>query len=197
MILAMKLLATLFAACVSMGLASGEMRTYTSADGKKSFRGELLSYEEKSSKVQVRTSKGRVVTFSEKLLSEEDREFIKSQGPVLQARKSLSVKSKHASKRTAKNKPPEGEWCYEKYDHWYQISVGNSRQKLMKDVEVHYTFFVERNRREYEGKIEVIEGSATIDLILANSEEQITTKKVNLELWSDNPVMPKGGGGGC
>ena len=72
----------------------------------------------------------------------------------------------------------------------------NNRDEMLKDVTVEYVFFVERNRRQYQNKIEKISGSDTIDLVLSNGTETITTKSANLESRSDNPVMPSGGGGG-
>ena len=72
----------------------------------------------------------------------------------------------------------------------------NNRDEMLKDVTVEYLFFVERNLRQYQNKIEKISGSDTIDLVLSNGTETITTKSANLESWSDNPVMPSGGGGG-
>lgn len=192
----MKLLPILLVVCLPITSLFGEMRTYHSKDGKKTFRGELIGYDASSKKVKMRMSRGKVIEFASSVLSEEDQEYVSAQGPVIKAQKSLSVETKHASKRTAKNKPAQGQWHFEKYDHNYTITLENSRDNNLKDVEVEYEFYIERNRREYQGKIEKISGSTTIDLVVANAKESITTKSANLESWSDNPVMPSGGGGG-
>ena len=192
----MKVLSIIMVAVLPITTLLGEMRTYHSKDGKKTFRGELIDYDASAKKVKMRVSRGKVLEFSISVLSEKDQEYLAGQGPVLKAQKSLSVETKHASKRTAKNKPGQGEWHFEKYDHNYTVTLENSRDDHLRDVEVEYDFYIERNRREYQGKIEKVSGSMTIDLVLANAKESITTKSANLELWSDNPIMPSSGGGG-
>ncbi|MGY8657524.1 MAG: hypothetical protein ACKVKH_02725, partial [Verrucomicrobiales bacterium] len=192
----MKILPIIMGVLLPITTLLGEMRTYHSKDGKKTFKGELIDYDASVKKVKMRISRGKVMEFSTAVLSEEDQEYIAEQGPVLKALKSLSIETKHASKRTAKNKPGQGEWHFEKYDHNYKVTIENSRDGHLKDVEIEYDFYIERNRRDYQGKIEKISGSTTIDLVLANAKESITTKSANLELWSDNPIMPSSGGGG-
>ncbi len=192
----MKIGKLLLLACLPLTSAFGEVRTYTSKDGQKTFRGELIGYDAATKKAKMRLPRGKIMEFQVTLLSKEDQKHVETQAPILQAQKSLSVETKHYSKRTGKNKPAQGQWHFEKYDHNYIITIENSRDEMLKDVEVEYTFFIERNRREYQNKIEKVTGSGSIDLVLANGTETVTTKSANLELWSDNPVMPTGGGGG-
>jgi len=193
---AMTLRPILLLACLPLTSAFGEVRTYSSKDGQKTFRGELIDYEAETLKATMRLPRGKIMEFKVTLLSKEDQKYVETQAPILQAQKSLSLETKHYSNRTDKNKPAQGQWHFEKYDHNYIITIENSRNEMLKEVEIEYTFFIERNRREYQNKIEKVTGSGTIDLVLANSTETLTTKSANLELWSDNPVMPTGGGGG-
>ena len=174
----------------------GEMRTYVSKDGKKTFRGELIEYESSTKKAKMRIARGKVLTFPIEILSKQDQKYLEEQGPIVQAKKALSIDTKHYSKRIEKNKPAQGQWHFEKYAHNYIITVENNRDEMLRDVTVEYLFFVERNRRQYQNKIEKISGSETIDLVLSNGIETITTKSAHLESWSDNPVIPTGGGGG-
>ena len=174
----------------------GEMRTYLSKDGKKTFRGELIEYESSTKKAKMRIARGKVLTFPIEILSKQDQKYLEEQGPIVQAKKALSIDTKHYSKRTEKNKPAQGQWHFEKYAHNYIITVENNRDEMLRDVTVEYLFFVERNRRQYQNKIEKISSSDTIDLVLSNGIETIATKSAHLESWSDNPVMPTGGGGG-
>ncbi len=174
----------------------GEMRTYLSKDGKKTFRGELIEYESSTKKAKMRIARGRVLTFPIEILSKQDQKYLEEQGPIVQAKKALSIDTKHYSKRIEKNKPAQGQWHFEKYAHNYIITVENNRDEMLRDVTVEYLFFVERIRRQYQNKIEKISGSETIDLVLSNGIETITTKSAHLESWSDNPVIPTGGGGG-
>ncbi len=55
--------------------ASSYARTWTSADGSKSFEGEVRSYDASSKTVSV-LSGGRVMTFTEDKLSEADRTYL-------------------------------------------------------------------------------------------------------------------------
>ena len=174
----------------------GEMRTYLSKDGKKTFRGELIEYESSTKKAKMRITRGKVLTFPIEILSKQDQKYLEEQGPIVQAKKALSIDTKHYSKRIEKNKPAQGQWHFEKYAHNYIITVENNREEMLRDVTVEYLFFVEKNRRQYQKKIEKISSSDTIDLVLSNGIETIATKSAHLESWSDNPVMPTGGGGG-
>ena len=174
----------------------GEMRSYLSKDGKKTFRGELIEYESSTKKAKMRITRGKVLTFPIEILSKQDQKYLEEQGPIVQAKKALSIDTKHYSKRIEKNKPAQGQWHFEKYAHNYIITVENNRDEMLRDVTVEYIFFVERNRRQYQNKIEKISSSDTIDLVLSNGIETIATKSAHLESWSDNPVMPTGGGGG-
>lgn len=192
----MKLDRLFLLACLPITSVFGEMRTYTSKDGQKTFRGDIVDYDAETKKVKMRMARGKMMEFPIAILSKEDQKFVIDQAPVILAHKSLSVETKHYSKLAGKNKPAQGQWHWVKYEHNYIITIENSRNEMLKDVEVEYTFFVERNRREYQNKIEKISGTGTIDLVLPNGTETITTKSANLELWSDNPVMPAGGGGG-
>ena len=177
-------------------LANGEMRTYHSKDGSKTFRGDLLEYNSKTKLVKMRMGRGKIMNFPLSVLSAEDKVFVEKQGPILLAKRSLSIETKHRSKRTEKNKPAPGQWHFEKFDHHYVVEVRNFRDKHLDQVDVEYVFYIERNRREYQGRIDKISGSETLELLLGNSTETVTTKSANLESWSDNPVMPSGGGGG-
>ena len=174
----------------------GEMRTYLSKDGKKTFRGELIEYESSTKKAKMRITRGKVLTFPIEILSKQDQKYLEEQGPIVQAKKALSIDTKHYSKRIEKNKPAQGQWHFEKYAHNYIITVENNREEMLRDVTVEYLFFVEKNRRQYQNKIEKISSSDTIDLVLSNGIETIATKSDHLESWSDNPVMRTGGGGG-
>lgn len=54
-------------------------RTWKSADGTKTFEGDLRSYDKNSGTVKVVINNGSMLTFNDSLLSGEDREFLLSQ----------------------------------------------------------------------------------------------------------------------
>jgi len=54
-------------------------RTWKSADGSKTFEGNLRSYDKNRGMVSVVTKDGKLLNFSQDILSGEDREFLLSQ----------------------------------------------------------------------------------------------------------------------
>ena len=61
-------------------LPIAEARTWTSADGSKTFEGELQSYDAASGGVTVRLKNGRLTKFSQDKLSEDDIAWLKKNG---------------------------------------------------------------------------------------------------------------------
>jgi hypothetical protein len=68
----------------ALGLGVLQARTWTSADGKKTFEGTLKSWDESAGTVTVVMATGRTVTFDLAKLSEADQSFLKEQ-PVGEA----------------------------------------------------------------------------------------------------------------
>ena len=60
----------------ALGLGLLPARTWTSADGSKTFEGKLKSYDDAGGKVTVTVRNGRILTFSVDKLSEADRKFL-------------------------------------------------------------------------------------------------------------------------
>ena len=72
----------LLAAITGLLLTGAHARTWTSADGTKTFEGELKAYDPSTGMVGVTLSNGRAMKFSQKTLSEADIAFLKEQGKV-------------------------------------------------------------------------------------------------------------------
>ncbi len=68
------------AAVASMLLAGAHARTWTSADGAKTFEGELQSYDAQKGMVTVTLANGKRLSFSQDRLSEADITFAKENG---------------------------------------------------------------------------------------------------------------------
>ena len=60
----------------ALGLGFLPARTWTSADGSKTFEGKLKSYDTKAGKVSVSVQNGRTITFSIDKLSGADQKFL-------------------------------------------------------------------------------------------------------------------------
>jgi hypothetical protein len=70
----------ILAAVTSLLLTGAQARTWTSADGSKTFSGELKSYDAGNGKVTVTLSNGRSMNFNQDKLSEDDIAYLKKNG---------------------------------------------------------------------------------------------------------------------
>ena len=68
------------AAALSLLLAVVQARTWTSADGTKTFEAELKSYDATTGAVSVTLANGKVMKFQQDKLSAEDIEYVKTNG---------------------------------------------------------------------------------------------------------------------
>jgi hypothetical protein len=180
-----------------LGLGSAfaeELREFKSSDGSKTFRGLLMDFDAKSETVKVRHQRGKIITFKLAILSEEDQDFVKKKAPMLAAAKGLRVETDMNRKSAGKNEA--GTWLCEKINHSYDVAAENTLSKDLGTVEIEYSIFIERNRRDAESKNEVVTGTHSVSSFMGHDEESFTTQEVVLENWSDNPPIPTGGGGG-
>ncbi|MCH2062315.1 MAG: hypothetical protein MK194_01175 [Roseibacillus sp.] len=67
----------------ALGLGFLPARTWTSADGSRSFEGKLKAYDAAAGKVSVTVRNGKTLTFSIDKLSEEDRKFLAEEAEKL------------------------------------------------------------------------------------------------------------------
>lgn len=82
----------ILAAVTGLLLAGAHARTWTSADGSKTFKGELKSYNAASGEVSVTLANGRRMNFSQDKLSADDITWLKKNGNKSVAGKSTKVK---------------------------------------------------------------------------------------------------------
>ncbi len=74
-------ISTLLSGCLLAGVLWAPARTWTSADGNKSFEGELQSYDKAAGKLTVLVD-GHQIVFSKDKLSEEDQSFLADWKPM-------------------------------------------------------------------------------------------------------------------
>lgn len=74
-------------------LPVADARTWTSADGTKTFVAELKSYNEEDGTVVVQKSNGKTLKFKQTILSEQDIEFLKTEGNQLPEKQEDSRKT--------------------------------------------------------------------------------------------------------
>lgn len=68
-----------------------ESRTFTSADGTRTFDGRLIDFSEKEGTVKVVRSSGGAVSFPLSTLSEKDQEYVQAQVKVISAKKAMPL----------------------------------------------------------------------------------------------------------
>ena len=114
-------------------------RTFTSADGSKSFQAELLDYTKgkDSETALVRQKSGKTVRFKLDLLSQEDQDYIRAEAPALKAAKavqiSVSMNQDKTSDKVANN------WQNTQYTHSYDIRLQNTRSDYLENITLDYT----------------------------------------------------------
>lgn len=108
---------TLITSLISITLlaASGaSARTWTSADGKSTFEGELVAYNADTGEVTV-DREGKRITFKQQTLSEKDISFLKSVAPTLRA--GVAQESKWelvwSDEFNTNGMPDKSKWDYE------------------------------------------------------------------------------------
>ncbi len=69
--IAMKIGRLLLIACLPITSVFGEMRTFTSKDGQKTFRGDIIDYDASTKKVKMRMARGKVMEFPITVLSKD------------------------------------------------------------------------------------------------------------------------------
>ena len=176
-------------------LAAGDSHAFTSRDGAKSFQAELTGYDIFSKMVTVRRPNGRVQRFKVALLSEKDQEYVRSKGPALAAMACLRISCDMDREKSEKSR--KGNWERKQTPCSYTISLENTRNNYFDDVSIDYVIFCERNPKSGGGPtIEKTEGSKKIGMLLPVNTEHVTTEKVVLNSWTDNPPIPSGGSGG-
>ena len=65
--------------CAALGSGALSARTWTSADGNKTFVGDFKSYDDAAAQLTVTMSNGRTMSFSLDKLSEDDQTWVKEQ----------------------------------------------------------------------------------------------------------------------
>ncbi len=84
----------LMAAITSLLVTGAHARTWTSADGAKTFEGELKSYDPATGMVGVQLTNGKAMNFSQKVLSPADITFLEEQGKFTANKAAANLKVK-------------------------------------------------------------------------------------------------------
>lgn len=131
---------TILALCAfALPAAALEKREFKNADGSKSFTAELIDYNAKKKRVTVRKKNGRKSTFPISLLSEEDKQYVIKNADVIRVARAVKVKFTEVKGKVTRDRgdlirsrtTPTG----------YQITVSNSSNKKIENLEIHYSYY--------------------------------------------------------
>lgn len=158
-----------------------EKRTFTSADGSKSFEGRLMDYDAKTGLVVVRKGM-RNLKFKLGVLSEEDAKYIKENANAVAAANAIRLdfdlwKGKAVTKRTDSERTtttPAG----------YEIEVRNWTKKRISNIEVEYTIFHRKDAENGAGSITTTNGSIHISNLFAGKDDTNKTSPIDLVRYS-------------
>lgn len=182
-------LITLFT-CAVLGIPAMalEKRTFTSADGAKSFEGRLTDYDGKRGTVTVRKGM-RNTTFKLTMLSEKDIEYVKENGNAVAAANAIRLdfdlwKGKPQTNRTESERTTTT-------SAGYDIEIRNWTKKDISNIEVRYTIFHRKDAENGPGSIAQTKGTFFVSTLFAGKDDPNRTDAVNLIRFSR-----QGSGGG-
>lgn len=182
----MKPLFTLGCLCFCVATLSAELHDFKSADGSKSFSGELIEYDPATKTVTV-ISQRSTKSFSIDLLSEADQKYVIEQGKLLAVFKNIEISLKEfrndSEKRTSERIEDRVAPC------GYVITLNNRSPQDFKGLVVKYTiYYGVQGYLEVDRKIETSAGELTCDLA-SNRSQELQTKTVDIVSGKMEPLI--------
>ncbi|QQL43809.1 hypothetical protein [Sulfuriroseicoccus oceanibius] len=177
----MKKTIMLVAGCLAMlGMHAGygleRDRTFTSADGTKTFDGYLVEYDSKRDAISVRKEGGRVIKVTLDKLSEADQEFVKENASALAASRDLRVRlEKYRDSSTIEK--GEGTRSSTRVEG-YNVSIENLGKEQIKYLDVRTTIFVRRAAEKGPDLIQREVDEQNIESLSGGRREKVKTKGV-------------------
>lgn len=182
----MKLLFTIGCLCFCITPLNAGLHNFKSADGSKSFSGELIEYDPTTKTVTV-ISQRNTKNFSIDLISEADQKYVIEQGKLLAVFKNIEISLKEfreesvkkTSERVEDRTAPSG----------YVITLNNRSTQDFKKFEVKYTiYYAVQGYLEEDRKVETSTGELTCDLA-SNKSQELKTKTVDIVSGKMEPLI--------
>lgn len=168
--------------CLSLlGLTAGygleRDRTFTSADGAKTFDGFLVDYDSSKNVVSVRLAGKSVKKFSLDKLSEADQKFVQDNADALAASRSLKVRIDEKYRDSNSIDKADGARSSTRVEG-FNISVENLGSERIEDVEIRSTIFVRRAAERGPSQLQMEVDSYTIESLSGKRKQMVKTKGV-------------------
>lgn len=169
--------------------ARGELHEFSSADGIKTFWGDLTNYDVKTDRVSVRRSNGRKQVFLASVLSDEDREWVKQQYEIIKVGRSVRIdaKVKHGDRKITRSSNKK----QIDTSKFFEIEISNSSSEEVSGLMVQYEIHVTQG-----GEEGVIKGEAeSISTLYSGVPHRFKSQQVNLS--QKIPLSTATGAAGC
>jgi hypothetical protein len=178
--------------------AGQEWRTFTSADGGRSFKGQLVAFDKGTETVTVLNAKRQRLSFKIDAISESDQEYVNDNAEKLPP--DANLRFVFDERFELKDSQRGGETKTKTYDGGYTIHVNSYTPRLISEAEVDYVMIYRKDKVGGDSADLVIKGSETV-VIPPNSSASVDTKTVDLvnfyKAGKATSTAGKCGGGSC
>jgi hypothetical protein len=178
---------------------SQEWRTFTSADGGRSFKGQLVAFDKGTETVTVMNAKRQRLSFKIDVISDEDQDYVKENADKLPPDAKLKISFDELFDRTYFQRGAENTKT-KTYDGGYTIHVNSYTPRLVSEAEVEYVMIYRKDQVDGNHSDMIVRGSETV-VIPPNSSASVDTETVDLvNYYKAGKAISSGGGcsrGGC
>lgn len=157
--------------------AAQEWRTFTSADGARTFKGQLVAFDEETKTVTVLNSESQRITFKMDVISEKDQEYVTESADTLPPDANLSLRFEKLKER--KEDGNSSDTKNKTYDGGYTISVDSHTKRLISEAEVEYIIIYRKDSVSGNSSDQTLKGSETV-AITPNGSATFDTDTVDL-----------------
>jgi hypothetical protein len=179
--------------------AGQEWRTFTSADGARTFKGQFVAFDEATETVTVINSKRQRFSFKIDVISEADQEYVNENADKLPPDANLKIRFEELFDRTDFQRGAE-KTKTKTYDGGYTIHVNSYTPRLISEAEVEYVMIYRKDKVDGDHSDHIVKGSETV-VIPPNSSASVETETVDLvNYYKAGKAVSSGGGcsgGGC
>jgi hypothetical protein len=179
--------------------ASQQWRTFTSAEGSRSFKGQLVAYDRGSDTVTVINTKRQRFSFHIDTISEDDRDFVDENADKLPPDANLKIRFDELLDKTDSQRGAD-KTKTKTYDGGYTIHVNSYTPRLISEAEVEYVMIYRKDKVDGNHSEMTVKGSETV-VIPPNSSASVETETVDLvNFYKAGKAIGTAGGcssGGC
>jgi len=173
----MKILFLGFVLAIALPLSA---RSFTSADGKRTMKADLISYSASTDTVVLQISgQSSRTTAKASAFSKEDQEFFNEFLKESEKFQALEVSSKEESEKFESTK---GLYIYKKRKEHFNVSIGNRSDFDLEELTAKYDIYVSKVDKEGKKFIEVVSGEELFESINGNNDIQFQTKPVEINI---------------